>query len=61
MMANSWQDEYKTMIEDCENRSTKLSDWEHDFIQSLGEQLDNGKTPSPKQIEKLNSIWERVT
>jgi hypothetical protein len=56
-----WKDEYETMIEDCINRSEKLSDWESDFIQSLSEQLDDGKIPSSKQINKLNDIWERVT
>lgn len=59
-MAN-WQDEYQTMIDDCEKRSDKMSEWECDFIQSLSEQIDNGRTPSGKQIDKLNSIWKRVT
>lgn len=56
-----WSDEYMTLIEDCENRSDQLSDWELGFIDSLKNQITEGKAPSPKQIEKLDTAWERAT
>lgn len=60
-MAKNWQDEYQTMIDDCENRESKLSDWDRNFIDSISNQLKRGRMLSQKQIETLESIWERVT
>lgn len=54
-------EEHMTMVEDCENRESKLSDWERGFIESVGSQLRAGKSLTAKQIEKLEAIWERVT
>ena len=54
-------DEILQMIEDCENRESKLSDWERSFIDSVKKQVSDGKGYSPKQEEKLTAIWERVT
>ena len=54
-------DEHATMIEDCENRESKLSDWERQFISSIADQLDSGNTLSVKQQECLDAIWERIT
>lgn len=56
-----WTDEYLTMLEDCETRSEKLTDWECDFVDSLQRQLADGRRPSQKQIETLDNIWERAT
>jgi hypothetical protein len=56
------RDEHATMIEDCEQRESKLSDWEATFIDSLKKQLeDPGYRLSAKQAERLDEIWERVT
>lgn len=49
------------MIEDCEHRSERLSDWESGFIDSISKQLEKGKTLTAKQYSKLEAIWERVT
>lgn len=57
----TWADEYTTLLADCEQRSDKLSDWECGFIDSLQHQIADGRRPSPKQVETLDSIWERVT
>jgi hypothetical protein len=57
----AWQEEYLDMIEDCEKRQSKLSEWEEGFIQSLREWIEAGKVPTPKQTEKLDNIWDRVT
>ena len=53
--------ETETLIEDCENRESQLSDWERGFIDSLKQQFAAGRTLTAKQSEHLDSIWERVT
>ena len=45
------------MINDCLNRQSKLDDWEVNFIDSI---MDRAVL-SPKQTQKLEEIWERVT
>lgn len=57
----TWADEYVTLLEDCEKRSERLSDWELGFVDSLQRQLAEGRRPSAKQIETLDTIWERAT
>jgi hypothetical protein len=56
-----WADEYLTMLEDCEKRESRLSDWERNFVDSLRRQLEQGRRPSAKQIEVLDATWERAT
>lgn len=56
-----WTDEYMTLIEDCEKREERLTDWERGFIDSLRRQLEAGHRPSAKQVEALDAAWERVT
>jgi len=58
---STWADEYITLIEDCEERSDRLSDWEAGFIDSLRRQLEEGRAPTQKQIDCLDSIWEKAT
>lgn len=60
-MSAHWSDEYSRMLDDCEKRESKLSEWERGFIDSLGMQIAAGRIPTAKQIEKLEAIWERVT
>lgn len=50
-----------TIIEDCEKRQEKMSDWEVEFIDSLSCRLVAGNSLTEKQRERLDSIWERVT
>lgn len=54
-------DDWSTMIDDCQARSEKLNDWEAKFIDSIDEQLRRTGGLSDTQSEKLNQIWERVT
>lgn len=54
-------DDIAQMIEDCEARDSKLSEWEQQFIASIGEQLAEGGGLSQKQRERLEQIWERIT
>lgn len=57
----TWADEYVIMLEDCEQRSERLSDWEAGFVDSLQRQIADGRRPTPKQVETLDNIWERAT
>ena len=50
-------DEIIDMLNDCNNRESKLSDWEKDFIQTVYEQ----DFITDKKKEKLDLIWERIT
>ena len=57
----SWAEEYLTLIEDCEKRESRLTDWERGFMDSLRASVESGHHPTHKQIEKLDAIWERAT
>lgn len=54
-------DDISQMIEDCEKRQEKLSEWEQSFIDSISHQLAKSGSLSPKQQERLEQIWERIT
>ena len=54
-------DEYMTMLEDCERRSERLSDWECQFVDSLQRQIADGRRPSAKQIDALDNVWTKAT
>lgn len=58
-MSNSG--EIEQMIEDCENRSEKLSDRESEFIEDISKRLRHGGSLTVKQLNWLNDIWDRVT
>jgi hypothetical protein len=49
------------MIEDCEARESRLSDWDAQFIDSIKRQLADSRPLSKKQTDKLDEIWERCT
>jgi hypothetical protein len=57
----STHDEHQQMVLDCENRESKLTDFERSFIDSIGRQLAAGRALTPKQVEVLERAWERVT
>lgn len=56
-----WADEYLTLLDDCEARESRLTEWEASFVDSLRSQIEGGRRPSTKQIETLDGIWERAT
>lgn len=58
---SSTRAEHATMIDDCEKRESKLSDWERSFVASVLAQLEKGKSLSERQASTLDKIWERVT
>lgn len=45
------------MLEILQDRYHLLSAWEENFINSLAEQLDNGDDLTPRQEDKLRSIF----
>lgn len=50
----------EAMLQDCNKRYSKLTNWECSFIDNLLERdrLDN---LSPQQYQTLEEIWERIT
>lgn len=53
--------EHEQMVADCEARESRLGDWARSFIDSIGRQMAAGRTLSPKQIERLDEVWEEAT
>ena len=58
---STWADEFITLLEDCEKRESRLTDWERTFVDSLRSQIEKGSRPSEKQSQTLNDLWERAT
>jgi hypothetical protein len=58
---SDWTTEYLTLLDDCEAREERLTDWERGFVDSLRRQIEQGRRPSVKQIESLDKAWERAT
>lgn len=46
------------MIADLEKHGQNLSEWETTFVDSLSQQLRQGRSLSPKQFDKLKKIHE---
>ena len=57
----STTEEIQQMLDDCEARESKLTEWEAGFIDSISAQFENKGSLSQKQDERLESIWNRVT
>jgi hypothetical protein len=57
----TWAAEYLQLIEDCEKRESRLTDWERGFIDSLRRQIEAGQRPTRRQIQSLDEAWERAT
>lgn len=49
------------MLDDCEERESRLTEWESDFVASLRDQQSYRASFSYAQSQKLEEIWERVT
>ena len=54
-------EEADQLIADCENRESRLSDWERQFIDSVSQQRGNGRHLSERQAETLETIWNKAT
>lgn len=61
MSPPTWVAEYQELVDDCEARESRLTDWERSFIDSIGKQLDAERLLTKEQIEKLEEIWDRAT
>lgn len=53
--------EQLTMVEDCEERESKLTEWETGFLDSIRHRLEEDKPLSDRQAETLDRIWQKVT
>ena len=49
------------LLEDCEHREERLSDFERGFVDSLKRQIEDGRGLSKKQAQLLDEIWARAT
>lgn len=49
------------MLDDIEQRESKLTDWEREFVDSISQRVGSGQGLTEKQDECLVRIWERVT
>lgn len=58
---STWADEYLQLIEDCEHREGRLTDWERNFVDELRRSIEEGTRPTKGQEAKLDEIWERAT
>ena len=58
---SDFSNDYAQLIEDCEARESRMTEWAAGFVDSLKDQLSRGRDLTPKQAEKLNEIWTRVT
>lgn len=57
----TWVKEYLTLVDDCEKRESRLTEWEAGFLDSIRRRLEDELPLSAKQVETLDKIWERVT
>lgn len=56
-----WNTEYIQMLDDCDAREQKLTEWERTFSASLQKQLNEGKLPTQKQLDVLDRMREKAT
>lgn len=54
-------DDTPQLIEDCETREERLTDWERGFIDGIKARVTAGQGLTTKQRETLDEIWERAT
>jgi len=59
------QSKHEEWVEDIRNADgamggIKLSDWEEEFMDSVESRLQEGKTLTEGQAEKLEQIWNRI-
>lgn len=49
------------MIKDCEDRESKLTNWELGFIAGISQRVADGRALTDQQAATLNEIWDRIT
>lgn len=55
------QEEHLQIISDCEDRESKLTDWETTFLDSLRNRIERGFFLTEKQEETLEKVWFKCT
>ena len=53
--------EQAARVEDCQDRESKLNEWECGFIEDMDVLLAKGTTLTPRQDAVLEKLWDRVT
>ena len=53
--------EQAARVEDCQDRESKLNEWECGFIEDMDALLAKGTTLTPRQDDVLEKLWDRVT
>ena len=53
--------EQEQMIDDIEDRESRVNDWEREFISSIKSRLDDDMNLTTRQEEILERIWNKVT
>ena len=56
----TWADEYVTMMDDCEKREERLTDWERGFVDRCAARSKRDAGPAQKQISALDSMMGSV-
>ena len=56
-----WVEDCLQLVEDCEKRESRLTDWEAGFVDSIKMTLLDERPISRKQIDALNEIWKRAS
>jgi hypothetical protein len=60
-MGENWVDVFMQLVDDCEKRESRLTEWEQQFIDSMRNRLQQSIPLTPKQEETLDKIWEKAT
>ena len=61
MKKATWQEEILQMIDDCEDRESKVSEWELNFLASIRNRVEQGISLTPNQSNTLYNIWNKAT
>ena len=56
-----WQKDLLLMIDDCESRESRCSEWELEFLESIKTRVEQGISLTEKQQETLDKIWDKAT
>lgn len=57
---SNWTAVYSDLIDDCLEHKDRLNDWEREFVEVLDFKISRGIQFSQKQIEKLETVHEKV-
>jgi hypothetical protein len=53
--------EHEQMVKDCEERESRLTDWERGFIDGIGRRLAQGLRLTVPQAVLLDEVWDKAT